>query len=50
MSHTPGPWEASFDEYGDEIWFGGSGCGTWEHMSQDDLNHYCAFLLLEKGL
>ena len=27
--HTPGPWVAEYDEYGDEIWFGGRGCGTW---------------------
>lgn len=26
---TPGPWKAEFDEYGDEIWFGGPGKGTW---------------------
>lgn len=25
--HTPGPWTVTFDEYGDEIWFGGAGKG-----------------------
>lgn len=29
MNHTPGPWEADYDEYGDEIWYGGSGQGLW---------------------
>lgn len=26
---TPGPWGAEYDDYGEEIWFGGEGCGTW---------------------
>lgn len=26
--HTPGPWVAAYDDFGEEIWFGGSGCGT----------------------
>lgn len=30
MSHTPGPWNAEYDDYGDEIWFGGYDCGTWK--------------------
>lgn len=25
--HTPGPWEVSEDDYGDELWFGGDGKG-----------------------
>ena len=25
--HTPGPWSTSFEDYGDEIWFGGEGKG-----------------------
>jgi hypothetical protein len=25
--HTPGPWEIEEDDYGDEIWLGGDGCG-----------------------
>ena len=27
--HTPGPWKAEYEEYGEEIWFGGGNCGTW---------------------
>jgi len=27
--HTPGPWTILFEDYGDEIWFGGEGCGMW---------------------
>ena len=27
--HTPGPWKAEYEEYGEEIWFGGCNCGTW---------------------
>lgn len=26
---TPGPWDSEYDDYGEEIWFGGEGCGTW---------------------
>ena len=26
---TPGPWGAEYEDYGEEIWFGGEGCGTW---------------------
>lgn len=26
---TPGPWDAEYDDYGQEIWFGGEGYGTW---------------------
>lgn len=26
---TPGPWDSAYDDYGDEIWFGGYGKGTW---------------------
>ena len=26
---TPGPWAAKYDDYGDEIWFGGEGRGMW---------------------
>jgi hypothetical protein len=29
QKHTPGPWKTSYDSYGDEIWFGGEGWGTW---------------------
>lgn len=29
MKHTPGPWKAEFWDYGDELWFGGSGAGMW---------------------
>jgi len=25
--HTPGPWEIDEQDYGDELWFGGTGCG-----------------------
>jgi hypothetical protein len=25
--HTPGPWEIEEDDYGNEIWLGGDGCG-----------------------
>lgn len=28
-THTPGPWEKEFDDYGEEIWFGGEGRGYW---------------------
>lgn len=28
-NHTPGPWTAEYDDYGDEVWFGGEGCGMW---------------------
>lgn len=27
--HTPGPWTAEYDDYGDEVWFGGRGAGMW---------------------
>jgi hypothetical protein len=27
--HTPGPWKAEHDNYGDEIWYGGNACGMW---------------------
>jgi len=27
--HTPGPWNATCDGYGEEIWFGGRGHETW---------------------
>lgn len=27
---TPGPWLATYSNYGEEIWFGGEGCGMWE--------------------
>lgn len=27
--HTPGPWKTEYDSFGDEIWFGGTGHGTW---------------------
>lgn len=33
--HTPGPWEAEYSDYGDEIWFGGSGCGMWAIRGPD---------------
>jgi hypothetical protein len=26
---TPAPWDKEYDDYGDEIWFGGAGCGLW---------------------
>jgi hypothetical protein len=29
VKHTPGPWLAEFYDYGDELWFGGSGMGMW---------------------
>lgn len=25
--HTKGPWKISEQDYGDELWFGGEGCG-----------------------
>ena len=28
-THTPGPWAAEYSSYGEEIWFGGEGCGMW---------------------
>jgi hypothetical protein len=27
--HAPGPWDVEYFDYGEEIWFGGEGCGTW---------------------
>ena len=39
-AHTPGPWNIDIDEYGDEIWLGGKGCGTFTIQPEaDDL--YC---------
>jgi hypothetical protein len=26
---TPGPWPIEYSDYGDELWFGGSGCGLY---------------------
>ena len=29
QGHTPGPWEAEYSDYGEEIWYGGEGAGVW---------------------
>lgn len=30
-----GPWDAKHHEYGDEIWYGGRGCGMWQIEGPD---------------
>ncbi len=39
-THTPGPWTATYDDYGDEIWYGGEGCGQWTIAGPSGV--YCA--------
>lgn len=53
--HTPGPWEIDEQDYGDELWFGGTGCGLvtvngWSNGGRKDQPDEWAQLLTDARL
>lgn len=38
MTHTKGPWNLSFEDYGDEWWFGGEAEGQYIVKGNNDLD------------
>ena len=38
MAKNKREWKLEYDDYGDEIWFGGDGCGMWTIETGNDHN------------